>query len=125
MHFTTTAGEHTVTVDYPLQPGQEVAGPTPLQLLLASLAACSGSTVALVLSRMKQPFTGLEVHARGTRREEHPTVLTDIDLEFVVSGAGVPGEAVARALTVAEEQLCPVWAMLKGATNIVARFRLI
>lgn len=124
MHFTATAAEHTVAIDYPLQPGQTVAGPTLLQLLLASLAACSGSTLALVIRRMEEPMEGLVVHARGQRRDQHPTVLTDIDLEFVVSGSKVDTKAVERALGIAEEQLCPVWAMLKGGTTIKPTFRL-
>ena len=124
MCFTATAGEHDVTIDYPMRPDETVAGPTPLQLLLASLAACSGSTVALVLRRMEQPFEALEVHARGRRRDEHPTVITDIDLEFVVSGTDVEVAAIERALKIAEDQLCPVWAMLKVGTPIRPTFRL-
>jgi putative redox protein len=124
MQFTATAGEHTVSIDYPMQPGETVAGPTPLQLLLASLAACSGSTLALVLRRMQQPLEALVVHAVGQRRDEHPTVLTAIDLEFVVTGAEVDPAAVERALRIAEEQLCPVWAMLKPGTPITHTFRL-
>ena len=125
MRFAVTAGDHSVTLDYPLRPGETGAGATPLQMLLASLAACSGSTVALVLRRMEQPLEGLEVSARGLRRDEHPTVITDITLEFVVRGAGVDPEAVARALTVAENQLCPVWAMLKPGTTITTSHRVI
>ena len=67
---------------------------------------------------MKQPFTGLTVEARGKRRDEHPTVLTEIALEFVITGAGTDPDRVAQALKMAEEQLCPVWAMLKGGTPI-------
>jgi putative redox protein len=125
MCFTTTAGEHRITSDYPLQPGETGAGATPLQLLLTSLVACSGSTLALVLKRMEQPVEGLEVHARATRRDEHPTVLTEIALEFVVHGAGVDEKAVGRALAVTEGQLCPVWVMLRPGTPITATFRVV
>ena len=74
---------------------------------------------------MKQPFTGLTVEARGQRRDEHPTVLTEIAVEFVITGAGTDPGKVAQALKMAEEQLCPVWAMLKGGTPITATFRII
>jgi len=121
MCFSTTAGTHTVRFDYPLRPGETGAGPTPLQMLLSSLAVCSGSTLFLVLSRMQQDVQGLEVTARGQRRDEHPTVLTRIDLEFELRG-DIDTESVARALSVAEEQLCPVWAMLKGTTPIASTF---
>jgi putative redox protein len=118
MRFDATSGDHAVTIDYPLPADACVAGMTPLQLLLASLAACSGSTLALLLKRMGQTVDGLEVTARGTRRDQHPTVLTQISLEFEVRGSGIAPEMVEHALRVAEDQLCPVWAMLKGGTPI-------
>ena len=125
MRFTASAGGHAVTLDYPFRLDEVGAGPTPLQMLLMSLAACSGSTVALVLERMKQPFAGLEVDARATRSDEHPTVLTEIALIFTIRGVEVQPETVQKALDIAETQLCPVWAMLKAGTPIAASYRLV
>ncbi len=125
LKFAATAGEHSLTLDYPFPPGHVAEGPTPLQMILISLAVCSGSTVALVLGKMKQPLKGLEVKAHGLRSDAHPTVLTEISLEFVVRGPGVEAKAVEQALTTAEEQLCPVWAMLKPGTPIAASFRVL
>jgi len=125
MRFSATTGRHSLTLDYPLAPDESGAGPTPLQALLASLAVCSGSTVGLVLTQMKQPFTGLDVEARALRRDEHPTVLTEISLEFIVRGPGVDPGVVQRALDVAETRLCPVWAMLKPGTAITASCRVV
>ena len=124
MCYTATTGEHSVRLDYPLSPGA-TAGPTPLQMLLTSLAVCSASTLGLLLDRTKQPFTGLAVEAKGKRRDEHPTVLTEISLEFVITGPGTDPERVTQALKMAEEHLCPVWAMLKGGTPIRAGFRIV
>ena len=124
LKFAATAGEHQVTLDYPFPPGHAAEGATPLEMILASLAVCSGSTLALVLGRMKQPLEGLEVEARGVRSDTHPTVLTEISLDFRLRGEGLQAEAVQSALEVAENQLCPVWAMLKPGTAITASFRL-
>ena len=124
MCFTASTGEHSVCLDYPLGPGA-TAGPTPLEMLLSSLAVCAGSTLALLLDRMRQPFTGLAVEARGKRRDEHPTVLTEIAVEFVITGAGTDPDKVTQALKMAEEQICPVWAMLKGGTPITTSFRIV
>ena len=44
MCFTASTGEHSVCLDYPLGPGA-TAGPTPLEMLLTSLAVCAGSTL--------------------------------------------------------------------------------
>jgi putative redox protein len=124
MCFTASTRAHTVCLDYPL--GQAAtAGPTPMEMILTSLAVCAGSTLALVLERMKQPLAGLTVEARGKRRDEHPTVLTEIALEFVITGDAIDPDRVAQALRIAEEQLCPVWAMLKSGTPITATFRVV
>ena len=124
MHFLVDTGNHSVHLDYPLQPG-ETQGPTPLQMLLAGLTACAGGTLALLLGRADVPPTRIEVEARAARRDEHPTLLTRIDLEFVVHGSRQDPEVIARSLRVAEEQLCPVWAMLKPGTVIEYSFRIV
>lgn len=126
MRVDVTDGDHTLTMDYPL-PGTdgEMAGPTPLRVLLASLGACSANTMALLLRKQRQPVRTVEVEARGTRRDEHPTVITAIELAFTVHGRGVDPEAVRRALGIAEAELCPVWAMLKPGTPISSTFAVV
>lgn len=124
MHFVVDTGQHSVHLDYPLGPGG-TEGPTPLEMLLAALASCAGGTLALLLGRANTPPDGMDVEARGTRSEEHPTVLTHVDLEFVVHGADLQPETIARSLKLAEEQLCPVWAMLRPGTVIDHSFRIV
>ncbi len=125
MEFAIGDGEHEVTIDYPL-PGSagDLKGMTPLRLLLASLAGCSGSSVAALLRRDGQPATGVEVTARGQRRDEHPTVITSIELEFVVKGAVDPAR-VEHALRLSEAQICPVWTMLKTGTPITSSYTVV
>ena len=125
MEFAISDGEHGVTIDYPL-PGvdKEMQGMTPLRLLLASLAGCSGSSVATLLRRDGQPVERVEVQARGQRRDEHPTVITEIDLAFTVVGDVNPAR-VQHALDVSEATICPVWAMLKAGTPVSSSFTVI
>lgn len=122
MHFMTRIGARSVSMDYPLTPGEAGAGPRPLEMLLASLASCAGGTVVALLRRAGQPVDGLTVSARGVRRSEHPTVFTEIALEFVIAG-NVQPPAVAGVLQEAETRVCPVWAMLKPTTHITSSFR--
>jgi uncharacterized OsmC-like protein len=117
---------HAVDTDYPLHPDQATTGMTSLQLLLASLATCSANALMLVLTRrLRLTVTGLEVEAKGERRDEHPTVLTRIQLAFRVQGKGLEEGHVTQAIQLAESQLCPVWAMLKAGTPIQASFSLL
>ena len=118
-----SSGEHEVVSDYPLRPGEQTAGLKPMELLLASLAACSGSVVALLLGRMGQPVAGLEVEVKGERRDDHPTVFTRIAVTFTIHGSGVDKAKVDEAIAQADARLCPVWAMLKPATRIETTVR--
>ena len=127
MLVTAGDGVHGLTMDYPM-PGADsdaLAGLTPLRVLLASLAGCSANSMAVLLRKMRQPLSAVEVEACGLRRDEHPTVFTEISLTFTVRGAGVDSAAVQKALTLSEEQICPVWAMLKPGTPIAATFTVV
>ena len=125
MRILASTTDHKVLMDYPLQPGMASEGLTPLQMLLASLAACATNSVVLLLKKMNQPVSGLEVEAHGLRRQEHPTVLTGISLELLVKGTGIDPNAVAHALKLSEEKLCPVWNMFKGSTPITTSVKII
>ena len=125
MRVCVSNGAHEVLMDYPLRPDELCIGFTPLQMLLASLAACSVNSLMVVLKRrLNQPVTGIEVDVQALRAEQHPTVLTEIKLQFLVMGTGVDPEVVADAIKVSEDQLSPVWNMLKGGTPIQPTFRI-
>ena len=98
---------------------------SPLELLLTSLAGCSGQVVVGLLKRMGQEVQGLTVRARGVKKEVHPTVLTSVELEFEFRGGRVDGTSVEKAFALSEERFCPVWVMLKASTPIKATYRLI
>ena len=117
MRFTGVVGGQTVEMDYPLDPGVAGAGPKPMEMLLASLAACAGGSVVALLRRGGHQIEGLTVTARGQRRSEHPTIFTDIAIEFGFRGTADIA-AVSRAISLAETRVCPVWAMLRSSTPI-------
>jgi putative redox protein len=117
MHFTGVVGSHAFEMDYPLDPDAAGEGPKPMETLLASLASCAGGSVVALLRRGGHQFEGLTVTARGQRRSEHPTIFTEIALEFAFRGT-VDRAAVDRAISQAETRVCPVWTMLKSSTPI-------
>lgn len=119
------SGEQSVVIDYPPPLGDDAGLRGGLEVLLIALAACAGQTTVPLLRRMRQQVEGCTVEARGQRRDEHPTVLTDIELKFIFSGRGLDPAAVQRAIEMGEAQYCPVWAMLKGNTRISAEFEIV
>ena len=113
-----------VAVDFAPE-GEPIGGFTPLELLLTSLAGCSGQVTVGLLKRMGQEVKDLTVRARGVKKEVHPTVLTSIELEFEFRGGRLDGVSVEKALALSEDRFCPVWAMLKAAAPIKATYRLV
>jgi len=126
MRFDGTSGRAGTAVALDFGPDdQPVQGYLPLELLLASLAGCSGQVVVGLLKRMGQDVRGLTVRARGEKRETHPTVLTSIGLEFEFRGGQVDGASVERALALSEDRFCPVWVMVKASAPIKATNRIL
>ena len=124
LHFQgRTEHEQVVAIDHapPLGDGN---GIKPMELLLMSLASCSGQTVISLLQKMRQDVRGFTVKAEGARRVEHPTVFTEIRLTFEVEGADLSAEAVEKAIRKSEEKYCPVWAMLKPGLSISFSYKI-
>ena len=124
LHFVARAREHEIHLDYSLDPAVGAkSGATPLETLLAALAACSASTLNLLFLQQELALAVVEVTAKGTRRDEHPTVLTHIDLEFTLAGDGSDVATIEAVVAVARKQICPVWIMLGAAAEITAPCR--
>ena len=115
---------HTVQLDVP-PPEGDGAGIMPMELVLISLAGCSAMDVVAVLRKKRQPVEGMEVRVHGQRRDEHPTVFTAINLEYIVHGVDVEPVAVARAIELSKERYCPVWAMLEPTVKITSSYRVV
>ena len=113
-----------IPIDY-IPPFGDGQGYTPLEMLLMSLAACSGGTIGLLLRKMGKTISEIKVNAKGTRRDQHPTSFRKIFLEFSVSSSDVRDADMQKAIKLAEESVCPVWAMVKGNAEIVARYKII
>lgn len=125
VQFTGTArSKPAVTIDSvpPLGDGQ---GYLPLELLLLGLASCSGITVTSLLRKKRKSVAGLQVKARGERRETHPTAFRKIYLEFTLHTADVSDAEMQKAIKSCEETYCPVWAMLKNNVEIIAEHKII
>jgi len=123
VQFTALTGVNpAITIDYvpPLGDGQ---GCTPLEVLLVSLASCSGSTIVTLLRKMRKNVAGFGVKATGIRREVHPTSFQKITLEFTLMSADAAEADLQKAIALSEETYCPVWAMLKNAVEIVTAYR--
>jgi putative redox protein len=122
-----TGSGHTnarVAIDYPPPLGED-KGFTSLELLMVSLASCSSHSIQYVMGTMGMQLADIKAEATGERRvDQHPTVLTRIELSYEIKGSGLQADAVQKAIQMAEQKYCPVWAMLKKQVEITWKFQL-
>ncbi len=106
---------HAIVLDGAPESGGRNLGVRPMEALLIGLGACSAFDVVAILNKGRQPFAACEVGLEAERRETAPKVFTKIHLHFVVTGAGLDPNKVARAVRLSVEKYCSASAML-GAT---------
>jgi putative redox protein len=63
------AGDHTFTVDEPVEAGGQDEGPSPQELLAAALASCTAVTIEMYAQRKGWNTSGLEVDVEYTPAE--------------------------------------------------------
>ena len=100
-------------------------GYTSMELLLASFSSCVSTTMLTILrAKMSRTISALHITANGTVREEHPKSLSHIHVKLDITSCDLEDAEVKNALVIAEEKLCPVWAMSKGNVVVDVSFQI-
>lgn len=120
------AGAHGFEADEPAAVGGEDAGPSPYDLLLASLGACTGMTLRMYADRKRWPLeaavvhlTHSRVHAVDGQAADTGDARTDqIDRTIELTGA-LDDAQRARLLEIAER--CPVHRTLERGVQVTTQ----
>ncbi len=126
LRFTSRDGfGHSITVDAPEDDGQPFDGFKPGELLLTSLAACSGIDVVGILERQRQRVTGVGIQVRSIQLPDRPWTWTDIEFAYTVTGHGLTAVAVERVIHLSETKYCSVGATLSPQVNITSTYEIV
>lgn len=110
-------GKPEIITDY-LPPYGDGLSILPLELFLISFGTCVGGVVLPLLRNRGKQVQDLQMIVQGKRREEHPLCFNNIHLIFVVFSDCTLEEDVQDVIKLAEDKICPVWAMIKGNVAI-------
>jgi len=117
-----TDSNHWVPMDGPEGFGGSNAGIRPKELLLISLAGCTGADVSAILQKKRIQLDGFEIQISAESAETHPKVYTKIHLEFVFFGKNIKEKDVERAIELSQNTYCAVTAMLEKSIEITHSF---
>lgn len=120
-----TDSNHWITMDGPEDFGGSNAGIRPKELILISLAGCTGSDVASILQKKRIKLDGFEMNIIADVADEHPQVFTKINLEYVFYGKNLPVKEIERAIELSQTKYCSVTAMLQKAMPIEHTYRIV
>jgi putative redox protein len=98
--------------------------PTPMELLLMALGACTATDIVIILEKKRQKLKTLEVICSGERAADHPRVWTKLEILFRLRGE-LEETGVKQAIQLSEEKYCSVSATLKKTAELTWHYEIL
>lgn len=116
---------HAVVMDGAPESGGRNIGVRPMEMLLLGLGGCTAFDIVMILERMREKVTGLDIALEGERAAEDPKVFTHVRLIYKVTGRGLKPANVERAVNLSAEKYCSASAMFATTAKIEHSFEII
>ena len=109
---------HSVLLDNKSKKDGEVAGISPMELLLIGFAGFSSTDVVSILNKQKLNPTSLKMEVEGERNEtEIPSLFNKINVKVIVDGEISP-KKIRRAVQLSFDKYCSVSKTLEHTAEI-------
>ena len=105
--------------------GDRHAAPTPVEMLLVSVAGCTAADVISILQKKRQDVTAYNVEITGERKEDHPRAFIKFHIHHIVHGRNVSEKAVADAIELSDTKYCSVAATVRPTAEITTSFEIV
>ncbi len=105
--------------------GDRKAAPSPLEMLIVSVAACTAADVISILLKKRQDVTEYRVEISGSRAEDHPRKFVAFHVNHIVHGRSVSAKAVEDAVHLSDTKYCSVAATVRPTAEITTSFEII
>ncbi|WP_246055376.1 OsmC family protein [Pseudalkalibacillus caeni] len=76
-------------------------GYKPFELIVSSIAGCSGSVLRTILEKKRIDFSGIKINAEVTRDKKRANRISEISLHYIVEGSNAEKDIVQKSLELA------------------------
>lgn len=125
MQFDSTLGEHHIILDASQEVGGENKGARPKELMLASIAGCTGMDVISILNKMKVNVESFEIDVEAEVTEEHPKHYTSMHLIYKFKGKELEYDKLKKAIDLSQDKYCGVSAVYRKAMQLTYEIQII
>ena len=120
-----TGSGHAVVMDGSPESGGRNIGIRPMEMMLLGLGGCTAFDIVMILERMREKVTALDIALEGERASEDPKVYTRVKLVYKVTGRKLKPANVERAVNLSAEKYCSATAMFAKSAVIEHSFEII
>jgi len=83
--------------------GDEEYGFRPYQLMVSSIAVCSGGVLRKILEKKRIAFSDLRIQADVTRNDEKAGRIEKIHLHYIITGEDLPLDKIEKSIELARK----------------------
>ena len=111
-----------ITID---SKGERKAAPSPLELLLVSVAACTAADVVSIMHKKRQDVRDYKVEVTGERVDDFPRKFVKFHVHHIVHGRSISEKALADAIELSDTKYCSVAATVRPTAEITTSYEVI
>ncbi len=120
----TGAFGHKIVTDGAKGSGGGEEGYKPTELLLFSIASCTGVDVVHILKKQRQQLTSLAIEVTGHQSESYPKPFHTVEVKYILKGDNLDPAKVAKAIELSETKYCAVSQTVENAGKVVTSFEI-
>jgi putative redox protein len=97
---------HETVFDSHTFPGDEDSAPSPMEILLQAMAACSFMDVISIIRKKRKIVNDLKIYATAKREDTHPKVISKVHLIFELFSSDAEIYDLNKAIELSQTTYC-------------------
>ena len=104
--------------------GDEEHGFRPSQLMISSIAVCSGGVLKKILDKKRIDVQDMTIKADATRNQDKADIIEKIHIHFIIKGKDLVHDRIQKSVEVAHKH-CPMVQSVKDSIEVEETFEII